>query len=293
MLRVVSVSLGTPRRNYRYRLNLRGVPVLVERLGCGGDLEEAGRLLESLDGKADALGLGGANFFYQVGTYRVPCPEARRLKRRVKYTPLVDGSGWKEAVEPWAVAALQEEGIDLAGRTALVASILDRTWLAYALAAAGCRVLAGDPAFALKLPLTPPLPSFAVLARYTLPFLARIPLKYLYPLGSRQEAPGRGRAFLYRNAHILAGNWHFLHRHLPPTLKGKIVIAAGTTAEDRRLLRHLGAPYLVTTSPLWGETAPSANMLEAVLVALGAGGKDSYAALARELGWGPRVLKLN
>ncbi|MBE3573462.1 MAG: quinate 5-dehydrogenase [Moorella humiferrea] len=293
MLRVVSVSLGTPRRNYRYRLDLRGTPVLVERLGCGGDLNEAGRLLESLEGKAAALGLGGANFFYQVREYRVPCPAGQYLKQRVKGTPLVDGSGWKEAVDPWSVAALQEEGIKLAGRTALVVSVLDRSWLAYALAEAGCRVLAGDPAFALKLPVSLPLPSFAAIARCTLPLLARIPLKYLYPLGSRQEAPGRGRAFLYREADIIAGNWHFIRSHLPPTLKGKIVIAAGTTAEDRRLLQQLGARYLVTTSPLWGETAPSANMLEAVLVALGATRKDAYAALARELGWRPRVLKLN
>ncbi|MGI9952532.1 hypothetical protein V3F56_09245 [Moorellaceae bacterium AZ2] len=293
MLRVVSVSLGTPRRDYCYKLHFLGIPFLVERLGCRGNLREAGRLLASLEGKVAALGLGGANFFYHLGQYRVPCPAGQYLKARVKRTPLVDGSGWKEAVEPWAVNALREEGIELSGKTALVVSVLDRCWLARALAEAGCRVLAGDPAFGLKLPLALPLPAFTAIARYTLPFLARLPLKYLYPLGSRQETPGRGWAFLYRQADIIAGNWHFIRSYLPPTLKGKIIITAGTTGEDRRLLQQLGAGYLVTTSPLWGEVAPSANMLEAVLVALGGREKGAYAALAGELGWRPRVLKLN
>lgn len=294
MLRVVSVSLGTPRRDYQYKLSLPGTTLTVERIGCNGSIVKAGHLLASLDGKVTALGVGGVNFSYHLGKRQIPCPAGQYLASRVKNTPLVDGSGWKEAIEPLAVNALLEREISLAGKTALVVSVLDRYWLAQALVQAGCRVLAGDAAFGLKLPVTLPLSLFVPVAHFTLPFLAHIPLSYLYPLGPRQEKISRGLAFLFRQAHIIAGNWHFIRRYLPSTLQGKILITGGTTGEDRKLLQQRGASYLVSLSPLWEEVSPSANTLEAILVALGARReKVAYTDLAKALHWEPCLVKLN
>lgn len=295
MLRVVSVSLGTSRRDYQYQLSLSGRTLSVARIGCHGDFSRAAQLLSSLDGKVTALGLGGVNLFYHLGRCRIPCPAGQYLASGVQSTPLVDGSGWKEAVEPLAVNTLLQAGIELAGKTALVVSVLDRYWLAEALARAGCRVWAGDAAFGLKLPVLLPFRVFLRAAPPALPLLARLPLKYLYPLGPRQERISRGLAFLYRRADIIAGNWHFIRRYLPSDLKGKIIVTAGTTPEDRRLLQQRGAAYLLSLSPLWGGISPSANVLEAVLTALGAtqAGSEHLKDLVATLGWQPRLIKLH
>ena len=60
MRRAVSVSLGSSARDKRVVINLRGVPVSVERIGTDGDVATATRLFAELDGKVDALGVGGA-----------------------------------------------------------------------------------------------------------------------------------------------------------------------------------------------------------------------------------------
>lgn len=294
MLRVVSVSLGTTRRDFQEELELPLGKVVVERVGCHGSFTRAAQVLSSLDGKVAALGLAGANLDYYIGDHRIPCPAGRRLASQVLKTPLVDGSGWKQAVEPLAVEVLQNQGITLAGKTALVVSVLDRYWLAEALSRAGCKVLAGDPLFGLKLPLVLPLSLFARIARWTMPALSHLPLSFLYPLGPAQEKAGRTWNSFARHVDIIAGNWHFIRRYLLPCLsKDKILITSGTNGEDLRFLKQQGIKWVVSTTPLWKVGCPSANAVEAALVALGAGKGDlsTYMSLAQELKWLPRLIE--
>ncbi|MCG0277314.1 MAG: hypothetical protein L5656_02095 [Thermanaeromonas sp.] len=295
MLRVVSVSLGTTRRDFREELDLPQAKVVMERIGCQGDLSLAAQILSSLDGQVAALGLGGANFYYHLGNRRIPCPAGRHLVCRVSKTPLVDGSGWKQFIEPLAVEVLQGYGISLAGKTALVVSVLDRYWLAESLSLAGCKVLAGDALFGLRLPCVLPLSLFTKIAHLTLPFLARLPLHFLYPLGPAQEKPGRIYSPSIPQVDIIAGNWHFICRYLLPYLsKSEILITCGTNKEDLRLLKQVGVKYLLSTTPLWKAGSPSANAVEAVLMALGAKKEEptTYIKLARELRWLPKLIEL-
>ncbi|MCL6635851.1 MAG: quinate 5-dehydrogenase, partial [Peptococcaceae bacterium] len=217
----------------------------------------------------------------------------------VKETPLVDGSGIKDTVEERLVPHLQERlGWPRRGQEVLVASALDRYGLASALEQAGCRLIIGDALFALGLPVPfYSLAAFRAAACATLPFLSRLPIGMLYPLGERQETARPRFERFYRRAEIIAGDFHFLRYRLPRHLGGKDVITSTVTAEDVQELKKRGVRWLVTTGPAFQGRSFGSNVLEAVCVALlkdsGRVHPELYPGLLKQLGWGPRVERLN
>ncbi|MBE3571494.1 MAG: quinate 5-dehydrogenase [Moorella humiferrea] len=267
------------------KLNCGRETILLERRGCNGCIDTAARFLRELDGRVDALGLGGANFFYQLGSRRYPCPEGQYLYRQVKKTPLVDGSGWKQWIEPLAVRLLDFLPF---GSTALVVSVLDRYWLAQALQFKGFKVIAGDAAFGLKLPLGFSLSCFRLLGHLTMPLLAHLPLAYLYPHGNGQQKSYLRFNHLFTRAKIIAGDWHFIRHNLPNSLEGKVVVTSGTTPSERQLLRRVGVFSLITTTPIFAGFSPAANAMEAVMTALGSV-PEQFAVLAGDFGWLPTL----
>lgn len=300
MKQVVSVSLGSPRRDFEVEIEVPGCRLLVRRVGTGGDLRRAGDLLESLDGKVDALGLGGVNFYLRAGRRRYWLQDGARLAARVKKTPLVDGSGIKDTVERDLVPFLQDRvGWPRRGQVVLVASVLDRYGLAAALEQSGCRLIIGDALFALGLPL--PFYSLAVFraaACATLPLLSRLPIGFLYPLGERQEIIKTRFERFYRQAGIIAGDFHFLRHHLPASLGGKDIITSTVTAEDVDDLKKRGVRWLVTTGPSLQGRSFGSNVLEAVCVALldgtsGENNSELYPGVLNRIGWEPRLERLN
>ena len=148
MKRVVSVSLGSPRRNQDLELEVSGSRLMVQRVGAGGNLEYMAQILKDLDGKVDALGLGGINLTLRAGRRRYLLRDGVRLAAQVRATPLVDGSGFKDTVERDLVLYLQEKlGWPRRGQVVLMVSALDRYGLAEALELAGCRLIIGDALF--------------------------------------------------------------------------------------------------------------------------------------------------
>ncbi|HOV79797.1 MAG TPA: quinate 5-dehydrogenase [Bacillota bacterium] len=300
MKRVVSVSLGSPRRDYEVEVKVPGSRLSIRRVGTGGDLGRAAALLKSLDGEVDAIGLGGVNLYFRAGRRLYRLRDGARLAACVEKTPLVDGSGIKDTVESGLVDYLHER-LGWPGRrqTVLLVSALDRYGLAAALEQAGCRLIIGDAVFALGLPLPfYSLSAFRLAAYAALPALSRFPINRLYPLGEKQETakPAFGR--LFREASIIAGDFHFLRYRLPADLSGKDVITSTVTSEDVKHLKERGIRWLVTTGPSFNGRSFGANVLEAVCVALlggGAGNTDPalYPGLFRAMKWEPRVEKLN
>ena len=59
MKRVVSVSIGSATRNSSSEIEVLGERIQIERIGTDGDLEKAAALIRELDGKVDAIGIGG------------------------------------------------------------------------------------------------------------------------------------------------------------------------------------------------------------------------------------------
>ncbi|MCS7234560.1 MAG: quinate 5-dehydrogenase [Armatimonadota bacterium] len=301
MKRVVSVSLGSSRRDSRLELELLGERVVVERVGTDGDLRRCAQLLESLDGQVDAIGLGGMDLFLQAGRRRYYLRDAVRVARRVRRTPVVDGSGLKQAWEPYVVLHYLPEvvGYRLEGRRVLQVSSVDRYGMAEAFARAGAQVVYGDFLFALGLPF--PLRSLwsvRVLAALLLPFLTQLPLGWLYPTGSRQEhnTPRYGRFFHW--AEVVAGDFHFIRRYMPDHLPDKVVLSQTLTRQDVEELRRRGAALLVTVTPELAGRSLGTNVFQALVVAFAGKPPDQilpeeYVEWMGRLGFRPRVEWVN
>lgn len=300
MKRVISVSLGAPEGDFCLQLNIAGEQIRVERIGTGGSLSEACKLLNSLDGSVDVLCLGGANKAYYAGDKAYPLPAGQRLASQVSRTPLVDGQWVKEYLEPEFVQMLARQGMaPLYNRCVLLVSALDRPKLAAAFEDLGCSLLIGDAAFGLGFPLAfHSLATFTSVASLTLPLLRLLPLTFLYPLGDRQNQIKPRFGSFYKKADIIAGDFHFIYRHLPPTLEGKIIVTGTVRTEDIEQLRLRGARLLITFFPAIEGRALAANVWEGILLAcLGQSpklaGMEAVWRLMKTAGLGPRMIQLN
>jgi hypothetical protein len=299
MKRVVSVSLGASSRNKAVEVEMAGVPIRIERQGTDGDFERAVSLIRSLSGKVDCIGLGGLDRYLAAGDRRWELRQAAQMVRAAGPTPVVDGSGFKRWVEPAVLRTLSERGeLQINGAKVLMVSGVDRYGMAEAFWQMGADVICGDLMFALGIPI--PVRSLRllnVLACVLLPFLRLAPIQMLYPTGEKQEAssPRFEKYFLW--ADIIAGDFHFIRRHLPEALAGKTIVTNTTTEQDVELLRERGVARLVTTTPVMEGRSFGTNVLEACLVATSGKGPEKlserdYIWFMEALGWQPAARNL-
>lgn len=295
---VVSVSLGSSRRNAREEVELLGRRVVLERIGTDGDTEAATEVFRRLDGQVDAFGLGGADLYVLADGRRYTFSNVRRLIAGVKETPVLDGSGLKNTLERQAVFDLAEV-IDWPAERVLMAAAVDRFGMAEAIAETGAEVVYGDLIFGLNVNV--PLRSIGSLRRVAhgvLPILCHLPQHWFYPTGDRQHesVEGKGTSY-YEWATVLAGDTHYLKRYAPRDLTGKTVLTQTITKEDGDWMRERGVRRLITTTPKMGHRHFATNVLEALLVALsdekGPLAPDEYLRLIRELGLRPQVQELS
>jgi hypothetical protein len=301
MKRAVSISLGSSHRNKSVTLDILGEKVILERIGTDGDMEAAARKFLELDGKVDAFGLGGADLGLMVDGKWHPFHSTRSIVRHVKHTPIVDGAGLKNTLENQVAAFLGGnlgEYIEKAGgKKALVTTGADRWGLSHGLIADGWDCAFGDLEFSLGLPIT--LHSerqIKTLSAMFLPLIGRLPFKWVYPTGRKQEEWQPGHRKLFEWATVIAGDCHYIKRHLPMRMNGKIVVTNTTTPEDAAFFRKCGVKYLVTTTPLFDGRSFGANLFEAALVAVSGRGKalelGEYSDWIERLGWHPTLQEL-
>lgn len=297
--RVVSVSLGSSRRDHRAEVELLGESFIIERFGTDGDIRRAAALVHELDGRADAIGLGGIDLYLQVRQRRYVVRDACRISAAARVTPVLDGNGLKNSLEPWVIRALQEEHeVDFRGKRILMVSAVDRFGMAQALVQAGGELLFGDLIFGLKVPIA--LRSLRALewaGAVLLPIVTRLPFKMLYPTGAKQEGVQARFTRYFRWADVVAGDFHFIRRYMPDSMEGKVVITNTITSEDVEELRCRGVHRLVTTTPELNGRSFGTNVLEAILVALSGSRREltpqEYLALLQRLAFRPRVVELN
>ena len=271
MKHVVSVSLGSSTRDKRVETRILGEPFIVERIGTDGNLTRFRSLVESLDGRVDAIGMGGIDLYLRAGVRRYRVRDAARLIQGVRQTPVVDGGGIKASWEKYLILEYlpQEAGITFAGRRVLLVSSVDRYGMAEAFTQAGAQTLFGDFYFALGVPI--PMRSLAtvrILATCLLPILTRLPFKLLYPTGEKQEKITPRYPHLFRWAEVVAGDFHFIRRYMPDDLAGKTLFTQTITPEDREALRQRRAHLLITASPEMDGRSFATNVLEAIVISL-------------------------
>jgi len=275
MKRVVSVSLGSSRRDHRLELEWLGQQVLVERIGCDGDEARARRLYQELDGKVDALGVGGTDLGLRVYDRVYPLHAPRRLVQDVRHTPVVDGDGVRRIVERQVMQRVEAQiGDMLHPKQALITTAVDRFDMALSFHAAGYDTTYGDFMFSLGLPIPiKKLSTLRIVAALLLPVLGYLPFSLLYPTGEKQDVivPKWGR--WYRWATVIAGDFNYIKRHMPERLDGKSIVTNTTTADDVELLRQRGVQYLITSTPRLAGRTFGTNVMEALLVALAGHGR--------------------
>jgi len=297
---VVSVSLGSSSRDHRARVTLLGEEFDISREGTDGSLDRAIARIGALDGKVDAIGLGGIDVYLYAGTERFALRDGLKLLAAAKTTPVVDGSGLKNTLERAAVGYLVDEfGIELRGRRVLMVSALDRFGMAQALVAAGADVVFGDFIFALDLdrPVRG-LDEFEQMARKYLPDACKLPFQFFYPTGKKQDRPPQPKyPEYYDDAEIIAGDFHFMRQYMPERLDGKTILTNTLTERDVDDLRARGVATLISTTPEFAGRSFGTNVVEAALLALL--GKrwsevtaEDYARVLDALQLRPRLVRL-
>lgn len=300
MKHVVSVSLGSSKRNHLVETEILEEPFRIERIGTDGDIEKAIAMIKELDGKVDAFGMGGIDLYICSGNRRYMLRDAKRIAAAACKTPIVDGSGLKDTLERKVVAYLiKKKGMVFRGKKVLLVSGVDRFGIAEALNTAGAQLIIGDLIFALGIPI--PMRSLKTLdwvARLAAPLISQLPFSMLYPTGSKQEDVKPKYGKYYAEADIIAGDYHFIRRYLPDRLDGKTILTNTVTREDIQMLRERGVARLITTTPELQGRSFGTNVMEAVLVSLlGRPVKDitsrDYDELLERLGFEPRIEELN
>lgn len=295
--RIVSVSIGSSKRDATAELEVLGQRFVLERVGTDGSLEQAARLFRELDGKVAAFGFGGTDLYIVSGRHRYAFRESARLVGNAKITPVLDGSGLKHTLEREAVRQL-EPVVGWRGRKTLLVSSVDRFGMAEALSEAGADIVYGDMIFNLNVPV--PIRSLTVqrgFARAIMPVVTQLPVKWFSPTGAQQESFVRDwRTRYYDWAEVIAGDFHILNRYRPARLDGKTILTQTITEGDRAALRAAGLRRLITTTPKIGGRNFATNVLEALFVALSGKNRplspEEYMDYIRRVGFKPEVEEL-
>jgi len=271
MKEALSISIGSSQRDKSVVVHLMGQDVHIQRIGTDGDMKAARRMFRDNDGKVHAFGVGGTDLGLFVDNKWYPLHSVSSLVRDVSKTPVADGCGLKNTLEARVAVALENEisdYLDEVGRKALVMTAVDRYGLLRAFVDAEYDCLFGDALFSLGISL--PIrkeQGVKTLAALLIPIVSRLPFKWIYPVGEKQNErkPKFGWAFDW--ASVIAGDCHYITRYMPDEMPGKVVVTNTTTPKDVALFKRAGVKYLLTTTPVYDGRSFGTNMMEAALLA--------------------------
>ncbi len=285
MKRAVSVSLGSSQRDKAVEVELLGERVSIERQGTDGDIEKATARFTELDGQVDALGVGGIDLWVEIEGKKYPLYAAHKLIKNVKKTPVVDGGGLKNTLERHVVNALISElGPEFASGRVLLTAAVDRFGMAMAFFEKDYEVVCADLMFALGIPIPiRTLNQLRWMSRLLMPVAGRLPISMIYPTGEKQDEiiPKYGK--WYEWANVIAGDCHYIKRHMPEDLSGKVIVTNTTTLNDIEMFRERGVRTIVTTTPQLEGRSFGTNMMEAALTAAAGKGRPLTHAELNEL----------
>ncbi len=301
MKRAVGISIGSSKRDKAVEVELLGQRVSIERIGTDGDMEAAALKYKELDGKVDAFGVGGADLGLMVDNRWYPLYSVRPMVRFVKKTPLVDGVGLKNTLEKASAPFLEShigEYLARMGKKAFIVSGADRWGMSTSFLNAGYECMFGDLMFGLSVPIAlHSARQLKNLARIVMPIAGRLPFEWVYPTGEKQEKRIPKYEKYYHWATVVAGDCHYIKRHMPDDMQGRVVVTNTTTPEDVALFKQVGVKYLVTTTPVLDGRSFGTNMMEAALVAVSGKGRpltrEEYTDLLARLRFEPQLQQLN
>jgi hypothetical protein len=299
MKRIVSVSLGSSKRDHAFETEFLGEQFRIERIGTNGDWDKAIQLIKDLDGKIDAFGMGGIDLYVQLGGKRYVIRDAKKLMAAAKKTPMVDGSGLKNTLERKCIMDVQKDRIyNLTGKNVLMVCGIDRFGMAEAFEEVGANLTVGDLIYTIGIPIPlHSLRSLRLVGSIVAPFVVNLPFDMLYPTGEKQNDIIPKHSKYYYNADVIAGDFLYIRRYLPDKLSNKVIITNTTTRDDLVLLKERGVAKVITTTPDMGGRSFGTNVIEALMVSIL--GKpidqikpDDYYGMLKELNMKPGVINM-
>jgi hypothetical protein len=301
MKRAVSISIGSSKRDKSVEIELLGEKVLIERIGTDGDMEKAALLYKELDGKVDAFGVGGADLGMMVADKWYPLYSVQSMIRYIKETPVVDGQGLKNTLENRLAPFMDDQigdYINKMGKKAFITVGVDRWGMTKSFLDNNYDCIFGDFMFALGLPFSVRSEqSLKRLAAILLPIAGRLPFKWVYPTGEKQEQRVPKWEKYYQWATVMAGDCLYVKHHMPDRIDGKVIATNTTTSADVEDFRAAGVKYLVTSTPVLEGRSFGTNMMEAALVAVSDKKRvlthDELNQLLDQLGFTPQLQELN
>ncbi len=275
MKKILSISVGSSSRDHTTRHVFLDQECELSRQGTDGDFNKAVQRYAELDGKVDAFGVGGVEFFLRVGKRRYYFRDVKRIRKAIKISKVGDGNGVKGILERRAFAALEKhlnekENKTLQGMPALLTTAVDRYGMGEAMVDAGLDLTIGDLMFALGLPIpVRKLSTVRLIAGVLLPVITQMPFSWFYALGSEQDKPPQQKwDKYYQQAQVLGGDFIQIRQYMPNDLTGKIVVTNTTTAKNVEELRKRNLHILVTVTPRLEGRSFGTNVMEGTLLAL-------------------------
>lgn len=275
MKKILSISVGSSSRDHTTRHVFLGQECELSRQGTDGDFEKAVQRYAGMDGKVDAFGVGGVEFFLRVGRKRYYFRDVSRIRKAVKVSKIGDGNGVKGLLERRAFQALEKhlnekENKTLKGMPALLTTAVDRYGMGEAMVDAGLDMTFGDLMFALGIPIAiRKLSTVRLMAAVLLPVITNLPFTWFYALGSEQDKPPQPKwGKYYQQAQVLGGDFIQIRQYMPDDLSGKIIVTNTTTSKNVEELRKRNLHILVTVTPRLEGRSFGTNVMEATLLAL-------------------------
>lgn len=284
-------------------VQLLGESLTLEHLSCDKSLDKMAEYIAAYDGKVEAIALEGVARTLRLGNDRLPHQAAGRLFEIAQQTPVVDGSGVRDAMERWAVRLVAEAQPGIWSRKhILMTPGLNHTGLTRALQEYTETLKYADPMLYFSLPNAPfvgSVRSLDTIAGFTLATMAESSFRILFPAAGTPGTPRSAGAFEW--ADVLVGNMGSIRRYAPAELKRKVVVTESASDEDIADLKARGVALVVTTMPVLDGGAVAhhaAAAFEACLVALRQDPdapltENTYLNLMADLHWQPGIVRLS
>ncbi|HOB93630.1 MAG TPA: dehydrogenase, partial [Aquabacterium sp.] len=296
MKKVVTVSLGSSKQDFRFETDFLGQRFQVQRLGADDDIGKAWELMRRHQAAADAIGLGEVGDHFHVGQSTVVNKETQRLLNVVTRVPATTGNRLRRLLQVRAVRHVQ-------------AALGDYFNNNIVLFLSGMRNY--DMAMALS-DYTPNLNFADALAQTGAPkLLTSLTQLELYAKGSELALRGKGGELLesalsgfksnrlaaaVAKAHLVVGTFAEIKEvGSPDNLAGKTVITSAVDDERLAWFRQCKVNLVIDVSPKLFDRVVGVNVIEAmILAALGKPPEevsdDDFLEILDELEYTPRLL---